>query len=38
MAFQLAGRLAIHRGCRNAGPAEPIYQVEIVCPSEATAR
>ena len=40
MAFQLAGRLAIHEGLPQCGPVllEPIYQVEIVCPSEATAK
>ena len=40
MAFQLAGRLAIHEGLPHCQPVllEPIYQVEIVCPSEATAK
>src|SRR5207253_6609448 len=40
MAFQLAGRLAIHEGLPQGHPVllEPIYQVEIVCPSEATAK
>ena len=40
MAFQLAGRLAIHEGLPQCQPVllEPIYQVEIVCPSEATAK
>jgi elongation factor G len=40
MAFQLAGRLAIHEGLPQCHPVllEPIYQVEIVCPSEATAK
>jgi elongation factor G len=40
MAFQLAGRLAIHDGLPQCQPVllEPIYQVEIVCPSEATAK
>jgi elongation factor G len=40
MAFQLAGRLAINEGLPQCQPVllEPIYQVEIVCPSEATAR
>jgi elongation factor G len=40
MAFQLAGRLAIHDGLPQCHPVllEPIYQVEIVCPSEATAK
>ena len=40
MAFHLAGRLAIHEGLPQCHPVllEPIYQVEIVCPSEATAK
>jgi len=40
MAFQLAGRLAVHEGLPQCQPVllEPIYQVEIVCPSEATAK
>ena len=40
MAFQLAGRLAIHDGLPQCQPVllEPIYQVEIVCPSDATAK
>src|SRR5258708_16289055 len=40
MAFQLAGRLAIHDGLPECHPVllEPIYQVEIVCPSEAIAK
>jgi elongation factor G len=40
MAFQLAGRLAIHEGLPQCQPVllEPIHQVEIVCPSEATAK
>jgi elongation factor G len=40
MAFQLAGRLAIHDGLPQCHPVllEPIYEVEIVCPSEATAK
>jgi elongation factor G len=40
MAFQLAGRLAVHEGLPQCHPVllEPIYQVEIVCPSEATAK
>jgi elongation factor G len=40
MAFQLAGRLAIHEGLPQCQPVllEPVYQVEIVCPSEATAK
>jgi elongation factor G len=40
MAFQLAGRLAIHDALPQCQPVllEPIYQVEIACPSEATAK
>jgi elongation factor G len=40
MAFQLAGRLAIHEGLPQCSPVllEPIYQVEIVCPTDATAK
>jgi elongation factor G len=40
MAFQLAGRLAIHEALPQCQPVllEPIYEVEIVCPSEATAK
>jgi elongation factor G len=40
MAFQLAGRLAMHEGLPQCQPVllEPIYQVEIVVPSEATAK
>ena len=40
MAFQLAGRLAIHDGLPQCQPVllEPIYEVEIACPSEATAK
>jgi elongation factor G len=40
MAFQLAGRLAIHEGLPQCQPVllEPIYQVEIACPSDATAK
>jgi elongation factor G len=40
MAFQLAGRLAINEGLPKCHPVllEPIYQVEIFCPSEATAK
>ena len=36
MAFQLAGRLAVHEGLPQCQPVllEPIYQVEIVCPSK----
>jgi elongation factor G len=40
MAFQLAGQLAIREALPQCHPVllEPIYQVEIVCPSEATAK
>ncbi len=40
MAFQLAGRLAMHEGLPLCQPVllEPIHAVEIVCPSEATAK
>ena len=40
MAFQLAGRLAMSEGLPNCHPVllEPIDTVEIVCPSEATAK
>ena len=40
MAFQLAGRLAMNEGLPQCQPVllEPIYQVDIVCPSEATAK
>ena len=40
MAFQLAGRLAMHEGLPQCQPVllEPIYQVAIVCPSDATAK
>jgi elongation factor G len=40
MAFQLAGRLAINEGLPKCHPVllEPIYQVEIFCPSETTAK
>ena len=40
MGFQPAGRLAIHDGLPECHPVllEPIYQVEIVCPSEAIAK
>jgi elongation factor G len=40
MAFQLAGRLGINEGLPQCQPVllEPIYQVEIVCPSESTAK
>ncbi len=40
MAFQTAGRIGIHEGLPQCQPVllEPIDQVEIVCPSEATAK
>jgi elongation factor G len=40
MAFQLAGRLAMIEGLPQCQPVllEPIYTVDIVCPSEATAK
>ena len=40
MAFQIAGRLGIHEGLPLCTPVllEPIYQVELVVPSEATAK
>jgi elongation factor G len=40
MAFQTAGRIGIHDGLPQCQPVllEPIYQVEIVLPSEATAK
>lgn len=40
MAFQLAGRLAMSEGLPNCAPVllEPIHSVEIVCPSDATAK
>jgi elongation factor G len=40
MAFQTAGRIGIHEGLPQCQPVllEPIHQVEIVCPSEATAK
>ena len=40
MAFRQAGRIGIHDALPQAQPVllEPIYQVEIVCPSEATAK
>jgi elongation factor G len=40
MAFQLAGRLAIHEGLPQCQPVllEPILQVDITVPSEATAK
>jgi elongation factor G len=40
MAFQTAGRIAISEGLPQCNPVllEPIHLVEIVCPSEATAK
>jgi elongation factor G len=40
MAFQTAGRIGIHEGLPQCQPVllEPIDHVEIVCPSEATAK
>jgi elongation factor G len=40
MAFQTAGRIGIAEGLPQCQPVllEPIHQVEIVCPSEATAK
>jgi elongation factor G len=40
MAFQMAGRIAINEGLPQCQPVllEPIYQVEIVCPTDATAK
>ncbi len=40
MAFRTAGRIGIVEGLPQCSPVllEPIYQVEIVCPSEATAK
>ncbi len=40
MAFQLAGRLAMNEGMPQCQPVllQPIHHVEIVCPSEATAK
>ncbi|HEX5507065.1 MAG TPA: elongation factor G, partial [Pseudolabrys sp.] len=40
MAFQMAGRIAIVEGLPQCNPVllEPIHLVEIVCPSEATAK
>jgi elongation factor G len=40
MAFQAAGRIAIVEGLPQCQPVllEPIYQVEIVCPTDATAK
>ena len=40
MAFRIAGRLGLVEGLPQCTPVllEPIHQVEIICPSEATAR
>jgi elongation factor G len=40
MAFRIAGRLGLTEGLPQCSPVllEPIHQVEIVCPSEATAK
>ncbi|MBV8241322.1 MAG: elongation factor G, partial [Hyphomicrobiales bacterium] len=40
MAFRTAGRIGIAEGLPQCSPVllEPIHQVEIVCPSEATAK
>ena len=40
MAFQLAGRLAVSEGLPQCQPVllQPIFSVDIVCPSEATAK
>jgi elongation factor G len=40
MAFRIAGRLGLVEGLPQCNPVllEPIHQVEIICPSEATAR
>jgi elongation factor G len=40
MAFQTAGRIGINEGLPQCQPVllEPIYQVEIVCPNDATAK
>jgi elongation factor G len=40
MAFQMAGRIAIAEGLPQCNPVllEPIHLVEIVCPSDATAK
>ncbi len=40
MAFQLAGRLAMSEGLPQCQPVllQPIFSVEIVCPSDATAK
>jgi elongation factor G len=40
MAFQMAGRLAMHEALPQCQPVllEPIHKVEVVCPSEASAK
>jgi elongation factor G len=40
MAFQLAGRLAMNEGLPQCNPVllEPIHHVEVVCPTDATAK
>jgi elongation factor G len=40
MAFRIAGRLGVSEGLPQCTPVllEPIHQVEIICPSEATAK
>jgi elongation factor G len=40
MAFQTAGRIGVHEGLPQCQPVllEPIHLVEIVCPTEATAK
>ena len=40
MAFRTAGRIAIHDGLPQCNPVllEPIHEVEIVCPTDATAK
>jgi elongation factor G len=40
MAFRIAGRLGLVEGLPQCNPVllEPIHQVEIICPSEATAK
>jgi elongation factor G len=40
MAFRIAGRMAMNEGLPQCSPVllEPIYEVEIVCPTDATAK
>jgi elongation factor G len=40
MAFRIAGRMAMNEGLPQCGPVllEPIYEVAIVCPTDATAK